>query len=888
MALAKWFKIDFHTHTPASNCFRDKSISAKQWVEAAKSAGLDAVVITDHNSVAYISKIEALEIDVKKDIKIFYGIELSVSAYFTHILIIFDDKLSQSQIEDAVTGNLKLKRDVWGDTTVNVTEERLEELCSAMKGHIFVIPAHFAAEKGLGKCSINAIKKYKEFVRFDAIEVRNEEDVKEYENKVKNNIINRAALVSGSDNPSTKDPATHSIEGFGSAFTWIKTSSLSFEGLRQVFLDPENRCINMMMLNEIGKEFNPNEVTNNYISGIKLEGFVHLSNLNMRFSSGLNCIIGGRGTGKSTVLEAIKYGLNCGQDLSACKLLEKTMTREGRITTFFNFGISNEYEIEATRERKNLKYVYKNKDGELNDPPEFKIEFYGQKEIFSLLEEDSDTSSTETSPLIKMIDDGIETELFRYHDRISSIVTELRQQASIFRNNRKKIAKLPLLKAEEEKAEAILSRFKASGLEETRKEYELLGGYIKTTSAKVNSCLGAICKTIEFFEALRDEYGLTFAKLKDDAEMNRENIVVIDTISQSCDRIIDKLLNEQSIIESAKNDHDCSDVHQQLNQLHEKYLLAIESVKNTGSEDIKTIQDKLQTDREQIHAINKMIDGQKDIQDNIKKLIDQLIICKLELSEARRRSVSEMQMEAIEFTVSSMAHVQRFKSNLQREFGHDSFEDDYIKLAEKILEPDSNYEMLKKYLLFVLTSETGDLGEIGLSEFSLRFMNNWKEKCKSGTMDSLINVLPEDKVDISIIDNGNEIDINDGSPGQKCAALLAFILNSGNNPLIIDQPEDDLDNSLIYNLVVKSLRIKKKKRQIIIVTHNPNIPVLGDAEGIIVLERNSEGKVVFRNSKKAGCIEEKEIRQGICEIMEGGVEAFKKREAKYSMRNLYM
>lgn len=98
---------------------------------------------------------------------------------------------------------------------------------------------------------------------------------------------------------------------------------------------------------------------------------------------------------------------------------------------------------------------------------------------------------------------------------------------------------------------------------------------------------------------------------------------------------------------------------------------------------------------------------------------------------------------------------------------------------------------------------------------------------------------------------------------------MAFILSSGENPLIIDQLEDDLDNSLIYSLVVKSIRKIKNRRQIIKVTHNPNIPVLGDAEGIIILERNSDGKVAFRNSKKTGCIEEKLIRDGICDIMEG-------------------
>ena len=85
----------------------------------------------------------------------------------------------------------------------------------------------------------------------------------------------------------------------------------------------------------------------------------------------------------------------------------------------------------------------------------------------------------------------------------------------------------------------------------------------------------------------------------------------------------------------------------------------------------------------------------------------------------------------------------------------------------------------------------------------------------------MVKVFPEDKLQIKIIDENGSIDINEGSPGQKSAAILAFILNSGENPLIIDQPEDDLDNSLIYSLVVKSIRKMKSKRQIIIVTHNP-------------------------------------------------------------------
>lgn len=184
-------------------------------------------------------------------------------------------------------------------------------------------------------------------------------------------------------------------------------------------------------------------------------------------------------------------------------------------------------------------------------------------------------------------------------------------------------------------------------------------------------------------------------------------------------------------------------------------------------------------------------------------------------------------------------------------------------------------------LKFLLITNTGNIEEVLGETSNVRFNKIWEDRYISDTLSSVVKVLPEDKLQIQIIDENRSIDINEGSPGQKCAAILAFILNSGDNPLIIDQPEDDLDNSLIYKLVVKSIRRMKEKRQIIIVTHNPNIPVLGDAEGIVVLERNSEGKVTFRKNKKAGCIEEKLIREGICEIMEGGEDAFRKCERKY-------
>jgi len=98
--------------------------------------------------------------------------------------------------------------------------------------------------------------------------------------------------------------------------------------------------------------------------------------------------------------------------------------------------------------------------------------------------------------------------------------------------------------------------------------------------------------------------------------------------------------------------------------------------------------------------------------------------------------------------------------------------------------------------------------------------------------------------------------------------------------LIVDQPEEDLDNRFIYDDIVVMLREMKGKRQLIFATHNANIPVLGDSEQIFVLDVESD-QCKIRNS---GSIDKISITEDIKKIMEGGEEAFKKRIQKYGVK----
>ena len=102
-------------------------------------------------------------------------------------------------------------------------------------------------------------------------------------------------------------------------------------------------------------------------------------------------------------------------------------------------------------------------------------------------------------------------------------------------------------------------------------------------------------------------------------------------------------------------------------------------------------------------------------------------------------------------------------------------------------------------------------------------------------------------------------------------------MSYGNNPLILDQPEDDIDNKHVYELIVERLRQTKEKRQIIVVTHNANIPVNGDAEYIISM--NSESK--YLEVLHCGTVEQPNIKKEICDVMEGSEKAFIMRSMRY-------
>ena len=122
-------------------------------------------------------------------------------------------------------------------------------------------------------------------------------------------------------------------------------------------------------------------------------------------------------------------------------------------------------------------------------------------------------------------------------------------------------------------------------------------------------------------------------------------------------------------------------------------------------------------------------------------------------------------------------------------------------------------------------------------------------------------------------------DLSSLSVGEKCSAILSIALLSKGKPLVIDQPEDDLDHAFIVNSIVEGIRTAKSDRQIIAATHNPNIPVLGDAEMVFRVARLT-GNDICRIQNSGG-LELPQVTEEV-QSLEGGAEAFERRRQRYS------
>jgi hypothetical protein len=365
-----------------------------------------------------------------------------------------------------------------------------------------------------------------------------------------------------------------------------------------------------------------------------------------------------------------------------------------------------------------------------------------------------------------------------------------------------------------------------------------------------------------------------FENSPDFKETHDEIIENFTQIQNKIKTIVEEL--NRSVQISVKKIED-STLSRRIKEDQAHYQTLKQKLESEGTFVLNEFNDLLKRKQDLILALGQIDQHKQDVSElNTAKerCFEQLIAKRKEIQSKRSRFLAELlsgnqliEIKIIPFGEPIVKIESEFRKLIEKEDGR--FEKDISRLLKKIEEdPISGLTLLKETLRQVRNHNYSHIEDSRFGEHI--------ERLDPEKIDRIICYFPEDSLDVKYYDQkkGGLISISQGSPGQRNAALLAFLLIYGNEPLILDQPEDDLDNQLIYDSIVAQLREIKIKRQVIIVTHNANVVVNGDSENVIPLSVSSSAQTVISGN---GSLQEPDVRIKVCEILEGGKEAFESR-----------
>ena len=234
-----------------------------------------------------------------------------------------------------------------------------------------------------------------------------------------------------------------------------------------------------------------------------------------------------------------------------------------------------------------------------------------------------------------MIDDKVSADMYSYSDEIDSAILNMQKYSDEFKSNRKKIKELPTIKAEIEKADTILKKFKASGIEESRKDFENIDNKIKNVEKSFASELNAVTVAVASFEEQNRGLDNQMEALDISVE-NAIELEVIEKLKSINQSLIEILNHKKESVETLKREYEISTTYEKREEIHRKYLNALDEVKNTGGEDINAIQDQLQKNKKRYDDLMSLQNEQGNIEKKIEESIDNFIDKRIELSKKDR------------------------------------------------------------------------------------------------------------------------------------------------------------------------------------------------------------------------------------------------------------
>jgi len=933
-----WHKTDMQCHSPRDRGWTDgpdlsvhqpsddekRKIWATEFISACKARRISVAAITDHHDITMIPYVQEAAQKAGSLVLIFPGVEITCSDN-AQVLAIFDpstppatltrllDKLRGVPIAPPSSG--KTHETIVANLTV-------EELCgevekdSQLSSHCLLLP-HFS--DGEAHKSLNEDGHHQRFANIKCYGVYIEKAFSDLEavtvQKVRGQITQwgsqRRALVATGDNKRSN------FDRLGKHECWLKLGEPTLEAMRQAFLADESRV-------RYESPVHPPEIIIELRVQSKLTGdFI------LKLNDGFNAIIGGRGSGKSAILEYLRFGLGRTQRDLATKEEIANLERTSRDAQLIEETLSGGGYVQVTLEREGVKETWRRTWGQRDKfeivhadgtkiqitlaeaQRRFRARAFYQKGLSSTMN-DSTTAAEQIT--------GIAAA--EQVDRRRQIDLEIEKSKRELSSALRGLVSLWRIKSEHsmlvERANDIRQRLKsiADRLEEEGVSKEYLD---------IIEQAPAYDRAITYQGLVNRNQTIDKKRLSD----IKSNILQVQLSSYPEIQKFPELVKLDAAVSIAR-----AAIERKLNE-------AVENLDALGVTYIDTL-----AEFEIRHAEFKTTYAAATAQQDAHKSLLQdnsRLQAELQEAEAKAAEVALLEVEALPAeavfrnarqNLSKLVNERRavlaeaaeqvaektgrlLKARVKR----DPTPSDYISALSRLFDAARITDMAAKTADWVNAVAAvrdrdlwGELGDVLLRVYEQKVSagNPTEPSAEiSATIQSnvfgdhvltqnqinriYLNIddervamvlasVPRDFIQMTYIDQGSEFAFERASPGQQASALLELLLKQSAGPLIIDQPEDDLDNRIIMK-VVALIRESKSARQLVFATHNSNIVVNGDADKVIALASGEPQQHAEQGPRVRidtdGAIETDSVRSVVTRIMEGGKEAFDLRSRKY-------
>ena len=873
-------KLDLHVHTPASSCFADRAVTAQQIVDSAVSAGLAGLAITDHNSAAFVDLVK--DAARGKGIVVFPGVEISCGGgkKGLHVIALFDPSQGKSEVEGLLS-ELKLTPNEFGkeETLVKMSCSdvlRIIRERGALGALAHANSTHGALMEMEGQQRIALLRDHN-VCAVEGTDFVNDERMAKKARVADlldgtNESFPKLAVYQASDNPLNDGSGRHGLEGIGTRCAFFKMDTINLEGLRQCFYDTEVR---------IRQDFELVERTYPYIVRVSISsGF--LENAVANFHPGLNSIIGGKGAGKSLLVEFLRFALGQQPENPEIRAdhdlkLDERLQEYGTVEVVMADETGKEFAVKRTLSDSQGSPFDKNSRADIARL--FPVLFLSQNEIIKVAE----STEQQVAFIDQFFDFRSYTSAITRHE--TDLVSFDKEYADCLRARTDAASLQQSLQAFGTELSKLNSALKNPVFEDFQRLELKENALIRQQSAiaelvqLIDTTKNAIKQGAipEIPESLSEDPALKRSrKVATDAKQN--TLAGLESIASEIRKaqgsIIDECTNWRPTFDAGKSKYEGT-------------------VRKEGG-DYKILAAKREKVMKESDIIGKRHAIAKQRADRIKGVADARNAKLTELWDTYAAYSAERQAKCKKLELESGG---RLKITLHEATDREAFRQrllalkrgSYLRDAEvdAVCKGVDSSEVVKSIIAHSLKQDSGALAEIAsrsgidfdrmrtLAEFLLGSM------VYEELLQLQYKAMPEDRPEIRYCVGEDLYEpIDHLSVGQKCTAMLIMALSDGMMPVVIDQPEDSLDIRSVWEDMCTKIRNGKEQRQFIFTTHNASLAVASDTDKFIVLEGGAtRGEVKF-----SGSMDHVPVSDEVLKYLEGGPETYKMKSRKYDIR----